>query len=329
MKKIKLITGLVGIIGLGATTVVTSCSNVKPTPKPKPVPNLDEFRIDASSEDALINAIVPFKTFANTGNYFTYNNVSYNKSTISKVTFSPKQNDIPYEAFYGCHSLLSIDLANVAHIGGFAFAYCTGIESISLRNVTAIDNNAFFECTGLSHMDIAIDNSIYQLIDSTAGATFGLPVTSTENGYLHRVNDEFGKVSATAGNDGGLACGDIKFAENVNTVGVAAFDGCTSIGQLDLNRVAIVSENAFRYCNNITSIVSPSLMAIGKSAFSYSGIFTSINLTSAFQIGDDAFVGCSLLAAIDLGNRDSEPEFFGADIFQSVAKVGNVTVSDD
>ena len=67
---------------------------------------------------------------------------------------------IGFGAFYGCYSLVSIEIPNaVTSIGGSAFYQCSSLTSVTLGDsVTSIGNYAFRECAKLN--SVTIGNSI-------------------------------------------------------------------------------------------------------------------------------------------------------------------------
>jgi len=64
--------------------------------------------------------------------------------------------DIPYGAFYGCHSLTNIVLSDgVTSIGSCAFYECSGLTSASIsEGVMGIGSDAFFGCSSLTSIEI-------------------------------------------------------------------------------------------------------------------------------------------------------------------------------
>ncbi|MBQ3603392.1 MAG: leucine-rich repeat domain-containing protein [Clostridia bacterium] len=153
---------------------------------------------------------------------------NYNKTTLVQYPAGNKQTDyvIPDSitridtcAFYGCQSLVSIDIPNsVTSIGYNAFTFCTGIKNIKLpERINAIDIRTFDNCTNLESIIIPAS------------------VTSIENlafvGCTSLTNISFKKNSQlkTIGREVFLNCDNLKtviLPNGLTEIGGASFDDC-------------------------------------------------------------------------------------------------------
>ncbi len=72
---------------------------------------------------------------------------------LKSVKLGEKLTKIPEKAFYQCHALEKIDLANVKEIGAHAFVE-SAIERVDLSNVSVIDEYAFLYCESLKDVEL-------------------------------------------------------------------------------------------------------------------------------------------------------------------------------
>src|SRR5574344_1213378 len=82
------------------------------------------------------------------------------------------------EAFYGCKSLVSIDLPAATSIGNNAFYHCESLASISLPAAASIGYNAFDSCTSLTSINLPAATSIGDFVfgNCTSLTSINLPM---------------------------------------------------------------------------------------------------------------------------------------------------------
>src|SRR5664280_2671528 len=168
-------------------------------------------------------------------------------------------------AFYNCTALTSVTIPNsVTAIGTQAFQGCTGLTSVTIpTNVTTIGVGAFNDCGGLTSFIVEAGNSSYS--SGTDGVLFNKATTSL--------------VQYPGGKQGAYV-----IPNNVTTIGVGAFYGCTKLTSVTIGSGVIsIGSNAFDNCTALTSVTIPN---------------------SVTSIGGMAFFGCSGLTSItvDAGN---------------------------
>ena len=174
-------------------------------------------------------------------------------------------------AFYGCSSLVSIEMPNsVTSIGYDSFRGCSSLVSIEIPNsVTVIGISAFEECSSL--VSIEIPNSV------------------TSIGY-----SAFSGCSSLV---------SIEIPQSVTDIGDAAFAGCSSLVSIEIpNSVTSIGYSAFSRCSSLVSIEIPnSVTDIGEYAFRGCSSLVSIEIpNSVTGIGEFAFSGCSSLVSIEI-----------------------------
>ena len=131
-------------------------------------------------------------TTANIPSSVTYDNVTYNVTSIGEhafhycdyltsVTIPNSVTSIGEEAFYRCIALTSITIPNsVTSIGDRAFWSSTGFTSITIpSSVTSIGAGTFRACSGLTSM--TIPNSITSIRESTFRECYNLASVTIPN----------------------------------------------------------------------------------------------------------------------------------------------------
>ena len=177
-------------------------------------------------------------------------NVFYGCSYLTTVSFEDgcKLAYIPAGAFYGCTSLVSINIpATVTEIGGAsqngAFQGCTSLETVIFKSNTdckVIGNHAFRGCTALSAFDIPVS-------------------VGTLGNYAF---------------EGCSSLREIVIPLATTSLGRSLFENCTSLSELELNTGAtLLPENMFKGCTSLTYVCIPAGVAeIGKDCFAKTSI---------------------------------------------------------
>ena len=171
--------------------------------------------------------------------YFTSNPLSYgadlylNNNLVTNLTVPNGITSIKDYAFYGCTSLISVDLpTSVESIGNSAFEYCGSLISIDIpESVQSIGNSAFYRCVSL--ISVTIPNGVTSIGNYTFSNCFSL--TSVE------LPD-----SVTSINDFAFyLCSNltsITIPENVESIGESAFQNCTDLTFIYFNNDITLDE---------------------------------------------------------------------------------------
>ena len=199
------------------------------------------------------------------------------QSFITKVVIGDNVNNIGYQAFQNCSSLIEVTIGNsVTIIDRGAFRACSSLDEVVFGNsVTTIGGWAFEGCSSLT--EVTVGNSITIIGDYAFAGCSSL--------------DE-----VTIGN-------------SVILIYDYAFADCGSLQEVTIgNSVTIIGEAAFRRCYGLKTVTIPnSVTEIGGLAFCDCSSLTDIFIpNSVTTIGGSAFDECFSLTAInvDAGNND-------------------------
>lgn len=162
----------------------------------------------------------------------------FNDEQISTLTIPSSVTSIGNRVFYSCSGLKSIYIPNsVSSIGNGAFAGCDNLISINIPNaVSSIGVNAFYGCTKLKEVNIGNLENYMHISRTKETENFGLSNYSLiENG---------------------LKITDLVIPEEMTTVGMYAFYGCTGLESITFHKdVTAISQNAFNGCTNVKKII--------------------------------------------------------------------------
>lgn len=199
-------------------------------------------------------------------------------------------------AFYKCENLQGVSFSpDLSEIKDYAFYGCTKLTSISFsRGLTSIGRSAFYNCSSLAKIDLS-RTEVAELGDY---AFYGCTdVTELK----------LGKYLKSIPKCAFYGCKNIKsvtIPATVGSIGLRAFQGCSSIVTLDFaenSSLTVIDERAFGGCESIEKITFPdSLRVINKSAFNGCAGLKEINLASVNTVGDYAFYGAANLEKLDI-----------------------------
>jgi hypothetical protein len=105
-------------------------------------------------------------------------------------------------------------------------------------------------------------------------------------------------------------------------IGKYAFSGNTSLAAISMPKVNIITYGAFVSCTSLTSVKIPEVTTITKGSNKDTGAFYNcislkeISLPKVAAIGDNAFNTCTVLAAVNLGEKVPA---LGSAVFANVA----------
>ncbi len=197
--------------------------------------------------------------------------------TITSYTVKDGTKYIHASAFYGCRSLTAVSIPQtVIQIGSGAFVGCTALTSVSLPSgVTRIAMGTFAECTAL-----------------TSVSAPGVTVIDDGNSYYATSGAFAGCTALTSLVTGGL-----------ESIGVYAFYGCTSLVSLELtDMLTSIGSYAFCGCTSLERMRIPS---------------------SVTKVGYNVFDGCTALGTVEIGAAYEHAGFDPAWLDQSSVDMTN------
>jgi hypothetical protein len=188
-------------------------------------------------------------------------------------------------AFSDCDNLRNINFPNEVEINGVkhglkeigeaAFLGCDQLDNVSLPNtINRIEKDIFYNCQNLKNVTLPNNNSIDTITDSMFRNCTSL--------------------------------NSISFPDNIKYIWINAFEGCTSLDNVNFNKVEIIESEAFRDCSSLGSSglsITSSVKSIGLSAFRNCDGITSIifnNGSTIHTIKESAFKDCDNLVNFTL-----------------------------
>ena len=242
-------------------------------------------------------------------------NTFKNNKTIEYVYVPDTVKQIGASAFYGCTSLVGVDVGHgVETIGGSAFYGCASLIGIDFpESLTTTGSSLFENCINLEYFDYPINWSSAGS-NTIAGCSKISELTIPEgakiipqNAFMNCYNIVSLYISSTIetiGIDSFKNCTgltEITIPGNVQTLG--GFTSCTNLHTVTIkNGVSIISDNTFENCTSLTSISLPNTLSrIGYCAFRNCLQMGQIDLPDGLaQIDSGVFQGCTSLVELNL-----------------------------
>ena len=218
--------------------------------------------------------------------------------SLESVTLPDSITGIYDGAFYGCKKLKNINIPDsVEHIDTYAFKYCPNLTSLTIpSSVESIGNDAIDkECKiicekGSKAEKYAKDN--------------GLDYNYSDGDYLYKeLADGNVEITGYIGKASALSIPSTLGGKKVTTIGVRAFQNCTSIKSVTIpESVTSIAIYAFQSCSGLTSITIPNGVKIIKaSTFQNCTGLTSVTIPkSVTEIEPQAFLNCDSLKTVTI-----------------------------
>lgn len=231
----------------------------------------------------------------NSGNFFI------NDQEIKDITIPNTVDSIPYMAFRGCSSLISVSISEgVVSIGKEAFMECYNLQSVTIPNsITHIGRNAFFR-TDIYSKNME-DDILY--IDNCLICARWQDFYYEERSITVKNNTRLIADEAFADC---ISLTTIVLPESVTSIGQEAFSNCSSLNSITIpNNLISIGSEAFDdtpWYENLED----GLLYMGRVLYKYKGTMppnTSIQINDGtICINENAFYSCDGLASISIPN---------------------------
>lgn len=214
-------------------------------------------------------------------------------------------------AFYHCSRLTgSLVIPNsITEIGMSSFEGCTGLTgSLNIPNsITEIEQRAFSNCSGFT--SLIIPKSVTSIGDAAFGGCGGLTSINVEQGNsIYDSRNSCNAIIETKSNTLVRGCINTTIPNDVTTIGLGAFSGCTGLTTITIpNNVTTIGSVAFEDCNNLITVIIPnSVTSIGAGAFSDCSSLKTIAIPNSVIFIDSNAFDHSGLTSVTIPNSVTE-----------------------
>jgi len=202
--------------------------------------------------------------------------------TGAMMDYDDIYSESPWSRFSYYYSLITTVnfTGSVTSIGNYAFYSCSNITSITIpKTLTSIGDYAFVSCGKLTDFEIDAENTAFSISngvlynkDKTALVCY--PPGLTDN--LFSIPSTVTKISNSAFNySRGLS--NVFISENVNTIGLGAFEGSNISSAILSKSVKSIDRRAFAYCYLLKNITvfwdDPSDVTLNNGTSVYDQVF--------------------------------------------------------
>ena len=208
------------------------------------------------------------------------------------------------------------------------YSYLGEISTVTLNEgVKNIGDSAFYKAKQLT--SITYQGNVDEPLELGIAAIGGcLSLTNITGLDCHRdaesglIFDGLNSKKKVIGFSGEV--NSVEIPDSVTTIGLSAFNGCTTLQSIDLGEVQVIEDNAFNSCTNLTTITFPNtlrtigdwafgggtgltvlalpegVVSIGTGAFGYSNLEEVILPNSIENIGNECFAHSTKLETVVL-----------------------------
>ncbi|MBQ7716209.1 MAG: leucine-rich repeat domain-containing protein [Prevotella sp.] len=216
---------------------------------------------------------------------------------------------IDQEAFYGCNNsqltYVSLPPEGVMELYPYAFRGCTSLRAVNFYDVMYLAESAFMGCTNLVTVSWDNDKTVKTIDANHTSPANALAVTSGTTSPFYSLRYQLKHINIYGEQvqdylfQNFTNVEDVGISSDVKRIGKYAFDGCTSLVDVELyssnSKLQEIGDRAFRNCpiaNNSLYFPHSYLTYIGMDAFLNHNVnkITIYGAASAgINIGENAF----------------------------------------
>ena len=229
---------------------------------------------------------------------------AFEQAAMRQVSIPEGVSDIGEYAFYGCHSLMSVQIpGSVERIGAYAFGECA-LYSVNLpEGLLSLGDRAFYSA---SLPALILPGSLAEMGENPfAGAKLtSLSVSGDNTAFVIREDCLYDTAGGRL-----IQCltkereGVFRVPEGIREIDAYAFYQCKGIEEILLpETLTAVREGAFWVCSSLRTIDLPDSVAfIGSRAFYRCDALASIHIPYALASTEgNPFVSCENLTSLDI-----------------------------
>ena len=230
-------------------------------------------------------------------------------SGITSITLPNAVSALLSDAFYGCSSLVSINLDRISSIQNSVFAYCTSFTTFTIpARLSSLGSNVFMG-TNITEFIVASQNTKFYAEDGVlfSNNSDGVHLEQYPTGNdrtAYTIPNTVKIISPSAFMNCTRLTGSLVIPDGVKEIGASAFSGCSGFtGTLIIpESVSAISSSAFRDCSGFDALViSNGNSTLGNSAFYNCTGMTSITIPDTIPItSSTCFYGVANLTSVTI-----------------------------
>lgn len=291
-----------------------------------------------------------------------YQNAFKDCTNLTSVTFATFASSAEFttklaildRAFSGCTKLTTVTFPeNLSTLGSYAFENCTMLSSVNFISnamfqkeeseedpkfdtaglITSIGEGAFINCTSLTSV------SLPRIIDTIGSYAFKGCTQLASFKMVQDMDTIYTSALRTIGEGAFADCTALtNFDEDtsrfVTTLGVSAFENCSSLARINMQAVNEFTDKAFRNCEKLSTVTvrSNATIIVGNETFKNCKTLKEID-GKFMAVGDGAFMNCTSLMSVTLAQGETDTlgkdAFNGCVLLQSVVIPKNIAIIGD
>lgn len=214
---------------------------------------------------------------------------AFRESGVTVLTIPEGVTRVQTRAFYGCESLISVDLPDsIVSLEDEAFRYCTSLADVDMNGAAHIGFEAFRDCR--SFINITISDTVVFLGDGAFYVCRAVETVYVGAGIDSIPDRAFGYCDSIV---------EVEFGSPITEFGSYSFYRALVLTQIDTSHAAVIGSCAFLECRMLAAVDLGSIVEIADNAFGNCRTLTSVTLPDTLEVlGSRVFSDCRSLADI-------------------------------